>query len=191
MKNTHYSLGKQAGKIGGVFLGIIIGILLWGGFNWGLAASNSEKFCVSCHEHQISFDELQEAVHYTNRTGVRATCADCHIPRDWKHMLPVKISATIRELTSKMKGTISTPEKFEANRLRMAKIEWKRMKENGSRECKNCHKPLNMDLSKEEPRSADAHEKGAKKGLSCIECHKGISHHLPAGWEEAAKKENL
>jgi len=189
MNYRHHSPGRQQGKIcGGVPFGIIIGILIWGGFNWGLAASNSEEFCVSCHEHQQSFNELQETVHYINRTGVRATCADCHIPRGWKHMVPVKISATIHELSAKMKGTITTPEEFEANRLRMAMLEWKRMKENGSRECKNCHKPLNMDLSKQEPRSADRHERASEKGLVCIDCHKGISHHLPAGWKEAVKK---
>ena len=26
------------------------GIVAWGGFNWALEATNTEQFCISCHE---------------------------------------------------------------------------------------------------------------------------------------------
>ena len=29
------------------------------------------------------FKEYQNTIHYTNRTGVRATFPDCHVPKEW------------------------------------------------------------------------------------------------------------
>ncbi len=170
----------------------IAGIIFWGAFNWSLDLANTEAYCLSCHEMKgNSFDELQETVHYTNRTGVRATCPDCHVPKDWTHKVVRKVTATLRELPAHWAGKLDTEEKFEQNRLNMAMREWRRMFDSGSRECKNCHDSISMDLAKQEPRSAARHEEALKAGRSCIECHKGIAHHLPAGWEEAAKKAGL
>ncbi|MCG7910964.1 MAG: NapC/NirT family cytochrome c, partial [Candidatus Thiodiazotropha taylori] len=33
-----------------VGVGIIAGILLWGGFNTAMEMTNTEEFCISCHE---------------------------------------------------------------------------------------------------------------------------------------------
>ena len=60
----------------------IAGIVFWGGFNWALEATNKESFCIGCHEMEENvFKEYQNTIHYTNRTGVRATCPDCHVPK--------------------------------------------------------------------------------------------------------------
>ena len=75
---AHYSLGALT--IGG----FVMGVIFWGGFNTALEATNTEKFCISCHEMRENvFAELQEPVHYTNASGVRATCPDCHVPHNW------------------------------------------------------------------------------------------------------------
>ena len=64
--------------------GGIAGILVWGGFNWAMEASNSPKFCLSCHEMAENVgQEWMQSSHYNNPSGVRATCADCHVPKDW------------------------------------------------------------------------------------------------------------
>ena len=50
------------------------GIMFWGGFNWALEATNTEKFCVGCHEMKENvFLEYRNTVHYSNKTGVRAS----------------------------------------------------------------------------------------------------------------------
>ena len=62
--------------------GFVCGVLFWGGFNTALEATNTETFCVSCHEmHDNVYQELQRTVHFANRSGVRATCPDCHVPQ--------------------------------------------------------------------------------------------------------------
>ena len=139
----------------------------------------------------------RKTVHYLNRTGVRATCPDCHVPKEWIHKIVRKIKAS-NELYHKFMGTIDTPEKYEEHRLEMAMREWKRMKETDSRECRNCHNYGSMDLDKQDTRSADRHDPhvwevldGEPPSQTCIDCHKGIAHHLPENWEEAAKAAGL
>ncbi len=67
----------------GVFLA---GVIAWGGFNWSLEATNTESFCISCHAmREYVFKEYKTSIHYANRTGVRASCPDCHVPREWGH----------------------------------------------------------------------------------------------------------
>src|SRR5690606_3626224 len=59
--SRHFSLGLLV--IGG-FIG---GILFWGGFNTALEATNTETFCVSCHEMRDNvFAELKSTIHYSN-----------------------------------------------------------------------------------------------------------------------------
>ncbi|MGI9508740.1 MAG: NapC/NirT family cytochrome c, partial [Geminicoccaceae bacterium] len=37
--------------LGGLLIvGGIGGILFWGAFNWSMEITNTEKFCISCHE---------------------------------------------------------------------------------------------------------------------------------------------
>jgi cytochrome c-type protein NapC len=170
-----------------VIAGGILGIVFWGGFNWAMELSNKESFCVSCHEMRNNvYKELQETVHFTNRTGVRATCSDCHVPKEWHYKLLRKIQATTNELPKKIIGTIDTPEKFEAQRLALAQHVWATMKATDSRECRNCHSMQSMDLDKQVRPAQRMHRAAIEKGQTCIDCHQGIAHKLPKGWNAQA-----
>lgn len=164
--------------IGG-FLG---GILFWGGFNTALEATNTETFCVSCHEMRDNvFQELKSTIHYSNRSGVRATCPDCHVPHNWTSKIARKIQAS-KEVWGKIFGSISTREKFLDMRFELASHEWERLKANDSLECRNCHSAESMDISKQSQRAANAHQSFLFTGQkTCIDCHKGIAHRLPKG----------
>ncbi len=163
--------------------GFVAGVIFWGGFNWALELTNRESFCISCHEMRDNvYQEYQDTVHYSNRTGVRATCPDCHVPKEWVHKVVRKIQAS-NELLHKVLGTIDTPEKFEAKRLELARHVWKAMKDTDSRECRNCHNFESMDYVEQTPRAVKQHEKGLTGGKTCIDCHKGIAHSLPAMYE--------
>lgn len=164
---------------GGIVVAFAAGVIFWGGFNWTVEATNTEKFCLSCHEMEnFVYQEYRHTIHYQNRTGVRAVCSDCHVPKEWGPKMIRKVQAT-RELYGKVMGTINTPEKFEAKRLILAEREWKRMKANDSRECRNCHGFEYFDYSVQGRRSNEAHQTGLSQGLTCIDCHKGIAHSLP------------
>ncbi|MDT3672427.1 MAG: NapC/NirT family cytochrome c [Aromatoleum sp.] len=171
---VHYSLGFLT--VGG-FIG---GVLFWGGFNTILEATNTETFCIGCHEmHDNVYQELQGTIHFTNRSGVRATCPDCHVPHRWTSKIARKMQAS-KEVWGKVFGTVSTPEKFEAMRLQLASNEWTRLKANNSLECRNCHKFEYMDFTRQSPRATRAHSTSLATGArTCIGCHVGIAHRLP------------
>jgi cytochrome c-type protein NapC len=159
------------------FLG---GVIFWGGFNTVLELTNREEFCISCHEMKDNvYQEYRSTIHYSNRTGVRATCPDCHVPKDWSHKIIRKIQAS-NEVLHKLLGSIDTPEKFNAKRLELAEHEWARMKRTDSQECRNCHNFAHFDYAAQDRRSNSMHQKGFAEGKTCIDCHKGIAHSLPA-----------
>ncbi len=159
--------------------GFILGIIFWGGFNTAMEATNQEQFCISCHEMRDNvYQEYKNTIHYSNRTGVRATCPDCHVPKEWTYKMIRKIQAS-NEVLHKILGSIDTKEKFEAKRLELAKHVWSAMKKTDSRECRNCHQFESMDYTKQGRRSRTNHQKGFSKGETCIDCHKGIAHSLP------------
>jgi cytochrome c-type protein NapC len=171
--STAYSLGTL------LVVGFVSGILFWGGFNTVLEATNTETFCISCHEMSENvYKEYRGTIHYTNRTGVRAVCSDCHVPKDYIHKLARKVRAT-NEVFHKILGSINTREKFEAKRLELAQSVWKTMKETDSRECRNCHDYKSMDFSVQKARGGREHAAGFEEGKTCIDCHKGIAHTLP------------
>ncbi len=174
---------------GGILgVGFIIGVAFWGSFNWAMELTNNEEFCISCHEmEQNVYREYKRTIHYSNRTGVRATCPDCHVPKTWIHKVARKIKAT-NELFQHFAGTIDTREKYEAKRLELAKNVWRTMLSTDSRECRNCHSFEYMDFTAQEKRSRNRHDEAIDGGKTCIECHKGIAHELPKGAFEAEKK---
>jgi len=166
-----------------LLIGVAIGIIFWGGFNTAMEATNQEAFCISCHEMEVNvYQEYTDTIHYTNRTGVRATCPDCHVPKDWVHKFVRKIQAS-NELFHHFKGDVDTPEKFEAERFRLAQNVWSQMKKTDSRECRNCHEFDSMDYTKQENRSSQGHQDAEDAGLTCIDCHKGIAHSLPMQYD--------
>ena len=162
---------------GAIFvIGGLAGVIFWGGFNTSMEATNTLEFCIGCHEMRDNvYAEYKETIHYQNRTGVRAGCSDCHVPDPWVYKFIRKIKAS-NELLHWALGTVDTPDKFENKRLSLAKNVWREMKQNDSRECRNCHSWDAMIETKQKRRAWKQHGKARKEGQTCIDCHKGIAH---------------
>ena len=181
-------LSRPSKAASGVLLGLgfVGGILFWGAFNTGMEATNTEAFCSACHAPIVA--EIRETIHYSNRSGVRAICSDCHVPHEWTDKIIRKVQAS-KELVAYALGTIGTLEKFHARRGYLANREWQRMKANDSRECRNCHDFDFMDFSEQGRRSVAQHSTALASGeKTCVDCHKGIAHRLPdmrdvEGWQ--------
>lgn len=145
------------------------------GLNIAMDATNSLTFRTSCHAMRDNvFEEYKKMAHYSNRSGVRAVCADCHVPRDWPHKVARKVMAT-SELIHWALGSVDSREKFQAKRHELARHEWDRMRANDSRECRNCHSFQAMDFHNQTAKAGAA----MKGGRTCIECHKGVAHTMP------------
>ncbi len=162
--------------LGAALFFMIIGVIFWGGFNTAMEVTNTLDFCISCHEMEENvYQEYKKTIHYTNRSGVRAVCSDCHVPRPWIHKVIRKIQAS-NEVFHKILGTIDTPEKFNNERLHLARNVWRAMKETDSRECRNCHNFDSMNPADQRKRSRKQHATAMEEGNTCIDCHKGIAH---------------
>lgn len=171
-------------------VGFFGGVIFWGGFNTVLELTNTEAFCLSCHEMRDNvYREYRGTIHDTNRSGVRATCPDCHVPKPWFYKIKRKVQAS-NEVLHKVLGSIDTREKFEDKRIELAKHEWLRMKESDSRECRNCHAFGSFDLTRQQKRAQIRHTEAMEQGKTCIDCHKGVAHKLPAGAYDAERDLN-
>ena len=173
-----------------IFVG---GIVFWGGFNTVMEATNTLGFCINCHEMKDNvYQEYVKTIHYTNRSGVRASCSDCHVPKDWVHKFVRKIQAS-GEVYHWLLGTVNTPEKFDGKRYQLAKRVWETMKSTDSRECRNCHAFDQMNPDMQKQRARKQHTNAQAEGGTCIDCHKGIAHkpvhHLLEQEEEQKAKE--
>ena len=168
--------------LGGLAFGVFIisGVLITAGA-LGLAWTETEKFCIGCHEMRDNvYAEYKDTIHDTNRTGVRAICSDCHVPRPPLDLIKRKMAASL-EVWGHLTGVIDTKEKFEAHRSALAQKVWRRMKETDSLECRNCHhaEKMNSELQSEKARAR--HSTAKAKGKTCIDCHFGIAHKEPSG----------
>ena len=154
-------------------------------------ASNSETFCISCHEMRDNvYPEYRRSAHFINPTGVRATCPDCHVPRDWVHKVIRKVHAT-NELYHWALGSIDTRQKFVARRSQLANQVWQSMRDSNSRECRNCHAEEFMAVADQSPMAAQMHLFAPQWGLTCIDCHQGVAHQLPDDFDQQAVIDDL
>ena len=165
-----------------VFVG---GILFAGVFNTGLSFTNEMDFCTSCHSMKTNLEEYKTTAHYLNRTGVRATCADCHVPKEFGPKMVAKVLA-YKDVLHELLGTIDTPEKYEQHRWDMANRVWDKMRASNSRECRSCHEFSQMDLSLQTRIARKRHGSAEDEGAACIDCHKGIAHKEPEEPDGAA-----
>ena len=164
-----------------VVLTFVIGAVMLTAGAAGLAWTNTEQFCIGCHEMKDNvYAEFKGTIHDVNRSGVRAICSNCHVPHEPWPLIKRKMRASF-ELWGHFVGVIDTKEKFQARRYELATRVWTRMKETDSLECRNCHHDNAFDPEKQSERAKARHSTMKEKGLTCIDCHFGIAHHEPDG----------
>ena len=159
-----------------VAVGLVIGVVGVIAFDASLHASSTEKFCISCHEMEANpYAQLQKTKHYDNALGVRPTCSDCHVPREFVPKMIRKIEAA-REVWGNITGIIDTPEKYAAHAPAMKQREIARLRANDSQECRNCHDPAHMQADLQSRMAQRFHQPSRVKDKSCSDCHAGIAH---------------
>lgn len=114
--------------IGGVILLTIIGTIVGTNlFNAGMATTNTEQFCSDCHTNDV-VPEYQDSVHFSNRSGVKAICSDCHVPHEFipkwfvkcKHLKKFMHTLRVKSILKKNSKT-----SFRNGRTRMGAYESK------------------------------------------------------------------
>lgn len=170
-----------------LLIGLAVGATSVIGTQVMVHATGSVEFCGSaCHSmHTFTLPEYKESVHFSNRTGVRAGCSDCHIPHSYPAVLFYKAKAGIRDVYYEATGSIATKEKYEKERWRMANQVWAEFRENNSANCRTCHDPL--AFASQSNRAQRSHQKFFAGESTCIDCHQGVAHTAPEEPAEPAK----
>ena len=151
--------------------------------------TNTEKFCTTCHEMRANvFEELKTTIHFTNRSGVRATCPDCHVPHEWTDKIARKMQAS-KEVWGQIFGTSTRARSFSTTGW-----SWRCTSGRGSRRTTRSNAATATAPSRwTSPGKARAPSAAHQRFLftgekTCIDCHKGIAHRLPdmrgvPGWQ--------
>ena len=156
--------------------GLIVGIVSVITFEVTMSATNTEQFCTSCHEMRDNPGMLLKGTtHFKNKSGVRPTCSDCHVPHEFIPKMIRKIEAS-REVWGKITGIIDTPEKYAAHAPAMKRREIARLRANDSRECRNCHDTERWMTALQTTKSQEYHAAKRINNKTCIDCHTGIAH---------------
>lgn len=177
------SWGSGPGSLIVLGVGLGVGLVFFASVGSFMVYANSESFCAdACHEMKVNVTaEYKGTIHDVNRSGVRATCSDCHVPHEYIPNYLAKLGLFSDIWGHFVTGSIDTKEKFEAKRYELAKRVWVYMKANDSRECRHCHSTAKMDPERLTEKARARHEKGRAEGLTCIDCHFAISHTEPDG----------
>ena len=154
--------------------GIVLGVLLSGGYSAAMHFTSTDKFCLSCHNHDIPLAELKQTAHFSNAFGIAPSCSDCHLPHSFVPKMARKVAA-VREVYGHLTGVIDTDEKYLAHREEMKAREIARLRANDSAVCRHCHQVEHMDFEKQSRVAMDKHM-NMSEGKTCIDCHQGIAH---------------
>jgi len=163
-----------------VGLGLVVGAGAVIGTQVMVHVTGTDEFCgTACHSMQWVAKEHSESIHGANGSGVRATCHDCHIPRQYPELLWYKAVAGTKDAIGEVRGIISTQEKFDQERRRMAAEVWTEYKANDSRACRSCHQFSREVLAKQQEMVQPIHAPVVEGKATCIDCHKGVGHTAP------------
>jgi nitrate/TMAO reductase-like tetraheme cytochrome c subunit len=140
--------------------------------------TSTDAFCgTSCHSMQahVANDPVYvESAHRTAPSGVRAGCADCHIPHGilpatWAH-----VKGGIKDIISESLNDFTDKEVWERGRAERAHQVRTWLLETDSATCRTCHEEA--AIQPERTRGQRQHADALERGLTCIGCHYNIVH---------------
>jgi cytochrome c-type protein NapC len=171
---------RKLGRGQTVFLVIILAIIalvILPFFSWivtdeSLTATSDAQFCVNCHSME-PFEAAHNAdVHGgQNAHGVRATCADCHLPHDSSfNYLYTKARTGIHDLYVENFGDLENIN-WQAKRAHRESYTY----DSG---CLTCHTNLEKaTMSTHEGLIAHRAYFRGETDDQCVTCHENVGHH--------------
>jgi thiosulfate dehydrogenase len=177
--------GRGRARTAGILLvGALLGIGFLFSANKGIQVAGTNEFCAqACHTMKPAADAYRRSVHFANAVGVPATCSDCHIVNEsernkgawqWAQLVVFKAKVGLTDVVDEMRGTISTPEKWEAERARLGKQVRAFVEKTDSRTCRGCHE---LQAFRSGSMYQLVHGKMIEaKDVDCVSCHPGVGH---------------
>ncbi len=127
----------------------------------------------ACHVMEHPYKELKKSKHWNMRSGVRTTCADCHVSGRlsfamWDHIID------FTELWVWYTTDFSEKETFDWMRPSLAEKVRLEMLEDDSANCRRCH--IEEAIDPEKKRGQKEHKEALEEGTTCIVCHYNLVH---------------
>ena len=140
--------------------------------------TSTDAFCgTSCHSmqaHVANDPVFVESAHRTASSGVRAGCADCHIPHGivsgtWAH-----VKGGVKDIISETLNDFTDRQVWERGRAERAYHVRDWLLETDSATCRVCHDEA--AIQPERKRGQSQHADARERGLTCIGCHYNLVH---------------
>lgn len=154
---------------------LFVGAFFLGALDFTDYVFSHNTFCGNvCHVMESTvYKELQESKHYNTPTGVRATCAQCHVSGRLTYAMIDHFLGT-GELFVNLTNDFSRPGSFEKFRPDAANRERFKMLGNNSETCSHCH--VMEAIKPQRIRGQNAHKDAMEKNVPCIACHYNLVH---------------
>ena len=171
-----------------VAIGVALGIVIAGTTTWMVNATSSVNFCATeCHSMQWAARAYERGPHYSNAYGVRASCADCHIPYESRPATPFQyVFGTLwtkgldgtEDVIAKLRGVIADRARWDAEKPRLAARVRAWFKQTNSATCQGCHKlGAFSGAGASSVMKMEVHSGAIKPDkVDCLECHSGVAH---------------
>jgi cytochrome c-type protein NapC len=139
--------------------------------------TSAEAFCTSCHSMApIGSDpHYLQSAHHASAAGVRANCADCHVPAgNWFVETYAHASGGLRDGIAELRGAARDPAAWTARLAALADEVRQEMRRDDSATCRKCHDADAIHPASEAGRAA--HAMLTQRQVTCIDCHFNIVH---------------
>jgi nitrate/TMAO reductase-like tetraheme cytochrome c subunit len=164
--------------IGFLLFGVAIGVLATLTAEQVDHYTSTEAFCGnSCHsmsQYIVKDSIYKNSAHRNNKSGVLASCGDCHIPHDLVPATWVHVKSGIIDIISEISNDFSKPENWQKIKPRLAKKVRDEMRDNDSQACRKCHDMKRIAVSSY--MGQRAHAQSYKNEKTCIQCHFNLVH---------------
>ena len=139
--------------------------------------TSTDEFCTSCHAMQTYIadsETYKTSVHQTTTSGVRAGCADCHIPGGLISATYTHVVNGVSDIWGEIHLDYENPATWEAERSRLAYAVRDWFRDNDSVTCRECHEEASIKPQRK--RGLKQHAEARETGMTCIDCHYNLVH---------------
>ena len=143
-------------------------------FDHATVPFSQPKFCVSCHEMEKPHATWQQSPHFVNRSGVRVSCIECHLPHkdDRIAHLVARFWAGAKDLGVSLAGG------YDAGRSRQQVL-----RSLPNERCLKCHANLAShatSIASVKIVHSTALKHAANRAHACVTCHDALHGPRPA-----------
>jgi nitrate/TMAO reductase-like tetraheme cytochrome c subunit len=136
--------------------------------------TSSNEFCTTCHSMSYADDVYQQSAHYNSRSGVRASCGDCHVSEGvimatYDHAVGTK--DLVKQLFSSTNYDDPVVNLLHMPEAAFAARDW--FRERDSATCKRCHTLEAIQGARANTAAIHLEE---TEGKTCVDCHYNLVH---------------